>query len=789
MNLTNMFRIRECLAKYSRIRNILLLGLTLGLFVATADIANAADDLPEVNVVLDGVCDEYPDELSLESFVGDVPDMYAFYDIENNSVILCTPEEIEGTITVDLFFTYDDIVGPRYFVIRPGEFKRTYPHLIKDTEIEIAPHHDVFDSQAIFGENSIEIRISALDFELGEREIPRISHVILRDHNNVGIYTNKPSMKPLPVGINNSQTSSGSQQIDLSKYHRLPEGWRVEIMGNPLYPQPIDIVSGLGSDTPGLFVFLKDYLSESGVVQRISYISPDAKEEYCHIDFNNTSWFLSPGPNHSALVTIGKEIKQIKPDCTTEVFANAFAEHDGRNTVFHPFDYHPEFGVLVAPQNNEALYSLRKGEYERISEAFTYMYSAIWGPDGRPIVWDGALGKIFHGDDLIYSHPTYRGSLDIFLNPADNTKLLLIQARTGQEIDLDTRIQRDLGDALDYCTWNPDAFIISPDGNTLIFVDPAKGEIGKYDLNEDVVTILSEGSLSPALSVSPDGTINTIVSSCDSGFIQRYHPDGTTSKITGLPIHMLDMRIDNQGDYYVLATDNQYEGGDIGIFILNPDGSEKQTILLPPGFRPGDIALRQDGNVFLCDHFSGSCRPMNLDGSYDATINLGDTTMLSLTNEIEPGVIYGAQIVDTLDSTGILTSNRYLIQIDLESRKVRKILNFTYVGEESFISPSVYIDEAGRVGVNFTSAPIPTDLWNVSPDGLQYLLDNYSDSNPMSFSEFRDMTSHEGIPFVQQIAAQIGVDSWGNESIYKDGGMHVYVASPVGLYVFSNSTP
>jgi len=614
MCLKNRFSIYDKPHQPIRVGLYFLLALILGIAVSYSASASDANiespnlisssptltptpEIPVIEVTLDGNCDEYPEEFSIGILSQELFGVFG-----GEYVYMCIPNEMENPFAVDLRLFIREGEDMYFWATGANEFNRTYPN------IDINQFHPVVSSSVVFG-SDIEIQMSAEDLELEIGEIPKLVHLFIYDLDEKALYSlHHFSGKSIPRAVISQQAGSSETYMDLAQYHGLKGGWQIEIIGSPLFPQPIDIVSGLESEKPGLFVFLKDYLSESGVVQRISYISPDAQEEYCHIDLTEVIWFLSSGPDNSALATVGKDILKINGDCTTEPFANAFAEHNGIKAIFHPFDYSPEFGVLAAPQNNEALYRLENGEYEKISGDFRYMVSAIWGPDGIPIIWDGALGKIFHGDEVIYSHSTQRGFADIALHPEDETKLFFIQhAPTLQEIDLNTGNIQRIGVALDYCTWNPNSFIISPDGNTLIFVDPARGEIGKDDLGEDKVTILSEGTISPALSVSPDGTINTIASSCDGGYIQRYHPNGDTSRITGLPNHLLDMMMNEQGDFYVLGTQNQFTGEDINLYILDPEGNQLRTIPLPIQFRADSLSILLDGSAFMCDHFNQTC--------------------------------------------------------------------------------------------------------------------------------------------------------------------------------------
>ena len=148
-------------------------------------------------------------------------------------------------------------------------------------------------------------------------------------------------------------------------------------------------------------------------------------------------------------------------------------------------------------------------------------------------------------------------------------------------------------------------------------------------------------------------------------------------------------------------------------------------------------------------------------------------------------MIYGTQTVNKVDSVSrILTSNRYLFQIDIENNEYKVLFNFAYVGEQSFISPSILIEENGEIGVNFIISPHPVDLWSLSPEGLQYFIDNYTKGEPINFDEISGMTASDGTPLVQRIAGQLGVDSWGNETIYIDGELNIYVAGPDGIYRF-----
>ena len=781
--------------------------MVLGGLFGGAQIVKAADgdDLPELNFVLDGVCDEYPDDFRLESFVGqDVPDAYAFYEVNSNSIIICTPKTIEGTDFVDLFFTHDDSVGPRYFIVKPGDFKRTYPHIVKDAGDDIiAPSHPVSSSDAVFGENSVEIIISRLDFEIGENEVPRVSHIRLNGSTNNLLYENKPSMKPLPMGINTGQSIGGNQSMDLHTIHRVPTNWTFEVLDQSRIILPVDIASGLDNpNNPGIYIFSKDVVSEAGLVQRVSYVSPDTSKTYCHVDFNSVTGFLSPGPDHSALLAYGKQIYKINSDCTTEPFANAFKY----NTIIIPVDYHLDQGVLGVSQDSKRLFRFSNGEVTELDKEldipeYQKIVSAIWGPDGKPVVWDAYVGKIFHGSENIYSHSEQRGFGALMLNPEDPTKLLYLQSGFTprlQEIDL-TKAKGSntiaVGTAIDICGWNPNDFVPTPDGKQIISVDPAQGSVVHYDLVEDRFTTLSQGALSPALAVSPDGKIvHTMFSGCDGGYIKQYNlEDGTNNIITKLsdgtilPKMLIDMKMSHDGPIYVLGTQNRYTDEDINLYIFSQDGNIERTIPLPAGFRADALSITPEG-VFMCEN-GGSCLSMDMDTGYGGKFSLGKSTMVQLTNATSDGKIYGTQMHDVKDSIGVLTSNRNLIQIDPNGR-VSDLLHYPYVGEASFMSPSVVEYGDGRVGVTFTAAPHPTEVYTITSEGLGALIDNYeSTGSAMDFSEFLSMTPPDGEEYILRLATGTGPDTWGNQTMVINGDLTVYAADPAGILRLQKETP
>ena len=775
---------------------------TLAPSPTTAPAISPTPSTAPVDLRVDGDCGEYPGDAQVGPGI--------FGVVNNSSVYVCVADADIGGDDPTVDVTLQSGAGEHAFSWRFDDSTGLLRRLDK------AENNALFDSHLVYGETSLELRIGTGQRStsgLPQGESLDLTRMIIRAYNMaldgralvelqgqyplISVDQDDPDtvVKADPV----MQFDDGRSQ--LADLFEVPEGYEVRVVGDkPQIPGVWDIQSG---GDAGFFVFSEDapydminFFTFGGDYICTAELGFETDEE------NNNIYHIFDGPGESIFAVTDHGFFKVYPNCKSKLFTLDIQGYD-------PVAYSEEIGFIVNSWGGDEWYiydeqGMSPNNRIKIAEGYSVVDAMLFTPNNELIIWDINTGmhKIDlsapYTDEVIYD-PGHREVVDIALNPLNPKEVYHFKYEEGLNIvDINTESSRHSGINSTLCLGYDSAnFIFTPDGD-IIVVQNVMGHIYKLDVEQDSITIFQKGLNTTALDIADDGTIFAGYTGCQgSGYIKKTAPDGSTTLFSEeLPVQVRKLK--TQGDLvYVLGVNSL--GWDIlnpELTVLNQAGEIEYSVDLPQ-LSFDNLSVSQKETVLLCDHWRNRCVEAGREGvirDFSVNFNAADPSNANQTSDQPMAFTNQAPGEDIIFAylgfhrgmlDGTPTTDRYIMEFDVESRTFTPLLQTRYTGTRGSAIPleSYLSSDNDFGGFFFIIGPKPMEIYHVSPEGRDFIRNNTAESVPSSLGSLLHETS-EGVPVIQRIGAELPQDAWGIGARMTEDGAYTVIASSLGLLQF-----